>query len=710
MITRTQLILFALLLVSCGDHGPSISDNQQSDFSPALEVHFPPPNAHFSGASIDVQGRYLDAGNDLAKIEIGAGGRPVTATLDPVTQTWRAVDIPIIPMGVSIPITAFLTSSSSGEITKKQVGLLDSNAFLVRATGIAFDQLKSRALVTDFRLGALVSVDIANGDRTLVTKQPTEGGQSFQSLTAIKLDPTSNNLYLLDPSLSALIEINLFTGQSNTLSSPEIGTGPVLSNPRGFDIDLLSSQALVTDSKINGLFSVSLDDGGRSIIFDKTSPDGSLLPSPQGVAIDRNRNKALIADNQRHALLELDLTTFELNVISDIDTGSGASLISPRDVHLDALNNRVILLDTAQAAIMAIDLATGDRQVLSHQSVGVGPGFKSPAAMSVDLLGQQAFIADNGLSALLQVDLEKGARQFSSRVAVGSGDRVDSPFGIFIDPVQLHLLVADHGLDAIISIDSQTGDRSIISDENTGSGSSLFDPVRMTYGSTNKYIYLVYTQFDLSGVMRVDPTTGERTVIADGSTGTGQFIFTPLDIEFDTNSKGLIVLDAHTRRLLEINPVSLQRTILSDDSHGLGDPLVRPLAFEFDHLNNLIYVLDIFQNAIIIIDKSTGDRSPMPPHQGESPRLFEAIDMAMDRDRNQLLLTMSNPPRLVALSLSDGKLKMVSGAGKGEGPQFDSLSGIDIDPTRNIATVVDQGLDSVFVVDLESGDRVILSK
>jgi hypothetical protein len=38
------------------------------------------------------------------------------------------------------------------------------------------------------------------------------------------------------------------------------------------------------------------------------------------------------------------------------------------------------------------------------------------------------------------------------------------------------------------------------------------------------------------------------------------------------------------------------------------------------------------------------------------------------------------------------------------------VSGVDIDPTRNIATVVDQGLDSVFVVDLESGDRVILSK
>ncbi|HWV15850.1 MAG TPA: hypothetical protein VN030_10505 [Cellvibrio sp.] len=84
---------------------------------------------------------------------------------------------------------------------------------------IAIDENKQRAIVIESKSGKVFSVDLATGNRTLIT-QITIGSNPLKYLYGIALDDLSGNIYVADYRLKGVISIDLVTGQQVVFSKP----------------------------------------------------------------------------------------------------------------------------------------------------------------------------------------------------------------------------------------------------------------------------------------------------------------------------------------------------------------------------------------------------------------------------------------------------------------------------------------------------------
>jgi streptogramin lyase len=84
------------------------------------------------------------------------------------------------------------------------------------------------------------------------------------------------------------------------------------------------------------------------------------------------------------------------------------------------------------------------------------------------------------------------------------------PAGIAVE-ADGHLVVTDVGLNVVLRVDPDTGDRSIVSDTTTGRGAPFASPVRIAMEADG---HLVVVDSGLQAVIRVDPTSGDRTLVS----------------------------------------------------------------------------------------------------------------------------------------------------------------------------------------------------
>jgi len=101
--------------------------------------------------------------------------------------------------------------------------------------------------------------------------------------------------------------------------------------------------------------------------------------------------------------------------------------------------------------------------------------------------------------------------------SIGSGPDFESPFSIAVE-ADGSLVVVDFDLEAVLRVDPVSGDRTIISDASTGSGPGFESPLGIAVEADGS---LVVVDSDLEAVVRVDPVSGDRTIISDASTGSG---------------------------------------------------------------------------------------------------------------------------------------------------------------------------------------------
>ncbi len=104
-----------------------------------------------------------------------------------------------------------------------------------------------------------------------------------------------------------------------------------------------------------------------------------------------------------------------------------------------------------------------------------------------------------------------------NRVIGGSGPGLESPLGIAVE-ADGSLVVADRGLGAVVRVDPVSGDRTILSDARTGTGPG-FQALRGLAVEADGN--LVVVDFELAAVVRVDPVSGDRTILSGANTGSG---------------------------------------------------------------------------------------------------------------------------------------------------------------------------------------------
>jgi DNA-binding beta-propeller fold protein YncE len=113
--------------------------------------------------------------------------------------------------------------------------------------------------------------------------------------------------------------------------------------------------------------------------------------------------------------------------------------------------------------------------------------------------------------------------------------------------------------------------------------------------------------------------------------------------------------------------------------------------------------------SVLEIDLATGNRRLLSSDLGSGPGLVRPQHGRFDPAGRRLLVTDRMLNAVLAVDVDTGNRTLISGGGAGTGTAFDSPIAVDINAARTTAYVLDMGLDCIFSVDLSTGNRTVLS-
>jgi len=252
-----------------------------------------------------------------------------------------------------------------------------------------------------------------------------------------------------------------------------------------------------------GLFKVDPQTGERMALS-----VGGFLRMPFGVTVDARSGMIVVSDADR--LVAVDPMTGEQAVIADNANGT---LGMPCGMDFDARGNLAVA--NAQAVVRM------DAREDSLQVVAVGGSMHCPVGVAASRNGD-LYVANMSFpSEIIRVDSRTGKQTVVSR-----GGMLNRPQAIAVSGHDLYVTdVAttdgNFGVGRVLHIDAMTGKQSVVSE-----GDMLVGPVGIAVEANGQLVvgdpYTINPEsadlFD-GAVMRINPATGEQTLLARGAAG-----------------------------------------------------------------------------------------------------------------------------------------------------------------------------------------------
>jgi sugar lactone lactonase YvrE len=297
----------------------------------------------------------------------------------------------------------------------------------------------------------------------------------------------------------------------------------------------------------------------------------------------------------------------------------------------------------------------------------------TPIAFSNDVYvtDNSAFGANNG--GLIHVAPGNGTRtSLSENNNPVGGPNFETPWGMTLD-ANGDLLVAEQAIvgnasPAVIKVDRTTGVRTLVSDNVTPAGGpSLSSPSGIAVESDGNILIADMTAFAQGngGVIRVDPVTGARTTVSrNGAPAGGPSFNGPMDLAVAKNGD-IYLANTFGTNVIKVDPLTGVRTLVSRNGNPAGGP-----AFSWP------WGMTIAPDGDILISDSNAFGGP-----GGIIRV--------------------NPATGVRSTVS-------SNAAPAGGPLFSHPGDLVVESCGDVL-VTDSGTDSVYRVDLATGTRTLVS-
>ena len=323
---------------------------------------------------------------------------------------------------------------------------------------------------------------------------------------------------------------------------------------------------------------------------------------------------------------------------------------------LDESRSRVLLLDRDTPAIIASPLDGGPRSIVSGRHVGSGPAFVQPVALSPGPDARFVYVVDNERSALFRVDLATGDRTRLS----GSGPDFLAPTELDFDPIRGLLIVSD----------------------------------------------------EVSGVLTIVPTTGERRLLSSPQTP-GPPIYYFRGVGFDLVRDRILVSDSSS--LFAVSPTTGARTMLSDGLSDLPGSFLRGMNVVSQA--GFAYVADEFTNRVARIDLASGIRQTITssgiamynvPPVGSGPWLEYPEDVVIDSAGRMFVIAAEFAVPLMEIR-PNGDRVVVRDASLGSGVNFRGPHGLKFDAARRVLLSADNVADFIAEIDPSNGNRTVVS-
>lgn len=285
-----------------------------------------------------------------------------------------------------------------------------------------------------------------------------------------------------------------------------------------------------------------------------------------------------------------------------------------------------------------------------------------------DIVYSQDGAGNGPNNAIFVADPTTGNRTIISQPGViGSGPDFSSLiFGIAIEPTG-QILLGGQGFTlspgpsiyftSIFRIDPATGNRSIVSSRTVGTGPTINDVEDLIVAPNGD----IYATTDMT-ILKIDPITGNRTLVSGPDKGTGPTLEDAGGITFAQDG-GLYSYDTDTEVVLHIDLLTGNRTVVSGGGVGSGPPFIDSPQFPVGVGKDIVQLNDGYlvthqARTIFRIDPVTGDRV------------------------------------------------IISGDGVGSGPIADHINFLTLAPDGTVIASADAG---IFRIDPTTGDRVIIT-
>ena len=319
--------------------------------------------------------------------------------------------------------------------------------------------------------------------------------------------------------------------------------------------------------------------------------------------------------------------------------------------------------------------------------------------------------------------------------------------GIAVAPDGSIFVVKNYPDDVVYRVDPQTGAATVVSSDAVGGGPLLLFPDDIAVEAGGSLVVTVPAG-NASSLLRVDPSTGDRSVVSDAVTGAGVPLYAPRSVAVGADG-ALLVSEAaddpaREDRVQRVDAATGDRTIIANPTTGTGPVLGFPTGIAVEPGGDAV-VTDLVLDAVVRVDPATGNRTSVADATtGHGPALTRA--MAIDAAPDGRLVVAEVPfdptfcvylcpselcgiclipaPSLVAVDPASGDRTRVSGGGSclvvsisncltpylgrtGSGPDLFEPTGVAVESPGSY--VVADGLGAVVRVNAATGRRRVLT-
>lgn len=581
--------------------------------------------------------------------------------------------------------------------------------FLAEPSAIAEDLVNNRIFVSDNTSHSIIAIDLTTQTGVKLNSEPLYNvrsmaydpvsdnlfvagdGQSIEGIRKIhvasqaeswlnvnnrynyiKYNPTTNKLFAANTGIKTIFTIDAITGTSEVLSNNTINSA----------VDFVSIASIVYNPSTNRLF---VNDTGAEAIIEVDVSAGfargtrSLVSdyAHTGPGIDTSNYRALSlsADTDRilvfryrfyfdepNSIIEIDVNTGSRNVVEDFAASGSLRPGYLTDMVYSPHINGLVLIDDDANGVFSQNVTTHQQNILYQEKEGDGLPMVQPNALAYDRANNRVYIPDSSRHFIFAVDLATGNREVEvARDDDASQIDVAGTKDIVYDKKNNRLFcLGPSSDDHIVQVNLTTNVRSLVSD-NTSEQEPVFDsPSNLTYDGVDNKLY-VYASGNKT-IYAVDVSSGARTILSNTSIDSNPGIGTPSKLIFDQHNRRLLYVDSSLDAIVAVNIEDGDRTILSDDNLGTGEEMVLPRAIALGAANQA-YVFDnaFGVNQVFKVNLSTGDREIIYTHAGDnSPSIVTLADMTYDAQAKRLLMVDQAMEVLMQIDLESGVAAVIS--------------------------------------------------
>ncbi|MCG8434721.1 MAG: PKD domain-containing protein, partial [Gammaproteobacteria bacterium] len=534
---------------------------------------------------------------------------------------------------------------------------------------------------------------------TVVAEDTTPDAFSFNERKGVRLDSEAISNAITVEGINAPSPIAVTDGEYSIKSESE-DWGEFTDAPGTVEAGRQVRMKLKAANDFYTPRSAELNIGGEFANFTATTT--GVLHKPRALDYDPVRKLVFGIDASLKLIFALDPVTGDRTLVSGNDgtqtRGTGVSFDRPGYIAVDG--DRLLVTDgfgdlgKDLDAVIAVDIASGDRTVFSDDNdtatepppadpqIGKGPGFYNMSGIAIDRKRNQVLVVDTGDEKVIAVDLETGDRNIISDDS-HNGPTLNNLRSVAVDGDRALITDRDaDGFATVIAVDLKEGGtqgtRTLISGNGEGDGPEFGVPRGIVLDGERALVTDTAWDLVFAVDLREGETQGDREVISnehipdDGDipqVGQGPGFAYPLDITMADGN--ILVADLELNAVVAVSREG-DRSEFAHGGRGAGPSFTNPRSVVVDATGEKAYVLDDFWDAVFEVDLTTGNRTVLSDY-----------DLNNDGDPDDHV---------------------------GDGPGFGSPKRITLDNRNNPrALVVDYDMQAVIAVDLDTGNRTVIS-